>query len=64
MDDCRPVDVLDLSLYPLHAPWSGAINWDGRLAILTLDACPVQTANAQLGIRVKQSDSRCFGRQR
>ena len=26
MDDCRRVDVLDPSLYPLHAPWSAEFN--------------------------------------
>ncbi len=50
MDACRRVDVRDPSLYPRHAPWSaGTIDWadSDRLAILTLDACHVQTLGGQ-----------------
>ncbi len=49
---CSVVDVQDPSLYPRHAPWSAghyriiSINWADRLAILTLEACHVQTCRS------------------
>jgi hypothetical protein len=60
MDACRRVDVLDPSLYPRHAHGRlGTIHWADRLAILTLDACHVQTP-LQNGKAGAQSDSHIF----
>jgi hypothetical protein len=59
MGACRRVVLRDPSLYPRHAPWSaGTISWADRLAILTLDACHVQTGGAVAEIRQQRRPAR------
>jgi hypothetical protein len=59
MGACRRVDVRDPSQYPVMRHGRlGTINWADRLAILTLDACHVQTDRAWIYPEYRRSTHR------